>query len=195
MVSQYGEPGDRPVLVVPSYDRPLVPRCPERVERFRQNLEAALAEARSGKIGATVSTGRSADHEPSLTVINACVTCRGACCEHGGDEAYLDAKFFALKLLTDPKHANGAMIAEYIGSIPSESIQGSCIFHGEHGCVLARDVRSATCNEFLCYPLHEHLQSGEDLECGSVVVAKDGSDFQRVGWMEHDGSRTETDVR
>ena len=36
-------------------------------------------------------------------------------------------------------------------------MERSCIFHGEHGCGLARELRSDTCNNYFCGPMHEWI--------------------------------------
>ena len=192
--------GDKLVLVVPSYQMPLVPQSAERVDRFRQNLERAMSSAVAGETDVTPVVGPSEPVErhtddPRLVVINACMTCRGACCEHGGDEAYLDAKFLASRLANEPEREPASIVAEYLDQIPEQSIAGSCVFHGQQGCVLSRETRSRTCNEFLCYPLQEHEQKSDSAVNGSVAVAKHRGKFQRAAWMEPDGSRVEIELR
>jgi hypothetical protein len=41
--------------------------------------------------------------------------------------------------------------------VPERSVEHSCIYHGEHGCALPRELRSHICNSYYCQPMQEWI--------------------------------------
>jgi len=81
---------------------------------------------------------------------SACGTCGGRCCNQGGDNAFLDNEKFVEIFSSRPDATPEGVVAEYMDRIPAESFEGSCIFHGLHGCTLAPEQRAGICNRYLC---------------------------------------------
>ncbi len=50
-----------------------------------------------------------------------------------------------------PRH----VLAAYMEYVAEKSYEGSCVYHTEKGCSLPRNMRSNTCNNFLCDSLIE----------------------------------------
>jgi hypothetical protein len=94
---------------------------------------------------------------PSAAIAAACATCRGYCCRRGGDSAYIDAGTVRRVRSQRPDLSPGEVVALYAEAVPQRSTERSCIFHGEHGCALARELRSDTCNDYFCQPMREWI--------------------------------------
>ncbi len=45
----------------------------------------------------------------------------------------------------------------YLKHLPAKTVQNSCIYHSAKGCGLPRDLRSSTCNRYLCGKLKNLL--------------------------------------
>ena len=122
-------------VTVPRSDKPVVPVSPERVERLRQHLLETLRDLRKARrIDRLVS---SVSPEPdgfrSVVARTACSLCRGSCCRHGGDEAFLDERTLARFRVAKPEITDQAITRLYLDRVP-EVVQGeSCIFHGKRG--------------------------------------------------------------
>lgn len=77
-----------------------------------------------------------------------CAKCRGFCCRVGDTHAYLDADTLAraVRVTGSADH----LVERYLNFVPKRTQTYSCIFHGVAGCALPRELRSDTCNDFLC---------------------------------------------
>lgn len=191
--------GDAIAMVVPSFARGVVRLPEERVARFRETLEEAMSRA----VGMVGEEGRAAMIRETyayrgesdrlvLPVINACTTCRGACCPQGREHAFLVAEFLAWRLLEEPGLTPEAMVADYLARIPAETCEDSCVYHGPRGCVLPREIRGPTCNDFVCSGIVD--RRGEmacDPGVPSVAVACEGETVVRVGYVSREGQRRE----
>jgi len=147
-----------PLAVLPSNDRRLT-RLPEKRRRaFRDYLERSIDEAT-----ASASDSRSPPEPRGETPTAAemsvlghgCATCRGACCEQGGDHAFLNAEQMRRRMARDPHIKPGELFDYYISMLPERTYSGSCIFHCERGCALPREMRSSLCNDFCCEGLSD----------------------------------------
>ncbi|APZ92984.1 hypothetical protein [Fuerstiella marisgermanici] len=191
---------DPPLLtiIVPSYDGKMVAMSEERRLAFRAALTERFAAAEElvadpQRVAWLLGEHRPEDAEPAEPyIINACSTCRGNCCRAGREIALLHPEFLALRLLTEPDRTAAEMIEDYIDRIPDESLADSCVYHTPDGCQLPREIRSTTCNEFLCAGIRNQLDQLEDCpNRPTLAVATEAFDCVRVGVMESDGSRTE----
>ena len=145
-------PVDAVRAVFPANADPLAPQDPERVERFRKHL-TAMAE------GAVLDRERlevePAGVEPpangrEAVSANACAACRGSCCRMGGDHAYLTEETLARALAAHPDWTLDRILELYLSRLPAETTRDSCLYHGAAGCGLPRELRSPTCNLYLC---------------------------------------------
>jgi hypothetical protein len=62
----------------------------------------------------------------------------------------------------------------YIERVPASGYEGSCIFHGNHGCTLDRSMRSDVCNAHFCGGLHAYL-AGSAAPEPTIVIAGEGN--------------------
>jgi hypothetical protein len=79
-----------------------------------------------------------------------CAACRGSCCRAGGDQAYLTEETLLRSLEAHPDWTIARIREAYLKHLPAETVLNSCIYHSAQGCGLPRDLRSSTCNRYLC---------------------------------------------
>lgn len=198
--------GPRPtvLMILPSFASHLGPPPAKRLA----SLRASLAKAAEQAVALLAEPGRAeiikADFEqrsaevlsaPPEAVSNACMTCRGACCIWGGDNAFIMAEFVAWRLLTEPGTTPAGLVEEYLACLPDESFDDSCLYHSPTGCAIPRAIRSQTCNQFHCPGIVECADAlAEQPTPTTVAVAADNGVPQRVGFITRDGSRREQRV-
>jgi predicted nucleic acid-binding Zn ribbon protein len=157
-----------------SYALSVIPHNPDRVARlpvrrrreFEAHLRKKLAGARQRLAqGAAPSPAEVAPppEEPltprrraELAVLGAgCGACRGNCCRGGGDHAYHGEDSMVRYLHRYPDRDDDAVIADYLGYVPSRTMSAGCIYQQAGGCALPRDMRADICNQFFCDGLNE----------------------------------------
>ncbi|MDH5544405.1 MAG: hypothetical protein OEZ43_02365 [Gammaproteobacteria bacterium] len=79
-----------------------------------------------------------------------CSICKGGCCTHGAEHAFLSANSIKTLIDKNPEFDVNDVCNLYLSFLPGESISNACINQGEMGCVLPFELRSATCNAFYC---------------------------------------------
>ncbi len=186
---------NEPVLLVPCAADQLSPNSDERRLALNQHLDTALAAAECLNADPYSRAGlrhEFADRNPAagepdqpLAIINACTTCRGHCCSAGENHGLLDERFLAWRLQQDQELTAQNIREEYLRAVPDESVNGSCIFHGPRGCVLTRDERSSTCNDYLCTPL-----TAVGADEARLAAAVSQQSVRRIGIVT-DGDRSE----
>ena len=121
-------------VTVPQSDKRLIPVGRDRVERLKEHLRDALRETNRAKKAPLPSTAApEPDGFRALVARTACSLCKGHCCRHGEDDAFLDDQTLARIRLAQPKISDEAIVRLYVGHVPSEAYAGSCIFHGKKG--------------------------------------------------------------
>ncbi|MEZ6059222.1 MAG: hypothetical protein R3C19_02555 [Planctomycetaceae bacterium] len=195
---QRTEAGELRLIVVPDFESELAPQSAERIAAFREMLEQLMSDALELVNDAFRVENLLCSYEPrdrdqsSLAIMNACGTCRGRCCRMGYQHAFITAEFLAWRLVHEPDADPAAMIGDYIDRIPAQSLNDSCLYHTTTGCALPRELRSGTCNDFLCIGFRPHMASlAENPDQPTVAAAYDGDGFVRFGTMDSDGNRTE----
>ena len=192
-------------IIVPNFEDDLAPQSDERRQAFRKELAERFAAAKKLIADPAMSDRILAEHEPQYAkpsapyIVNACCTCRGSCCRPGHDFALLQPEFLAWRLLTEPDQTAVELIDDYMDRIPPESLNESCFYHTPEGCQLPREIRSPTCNEFLCAgirnELDELLEAPNQPTLAVAVDTFDTYDCVRVGIMDTDGNRSERTVQ
>jgi hypothetical protein len=138
-------------VMVPRSDKRLVPLAPERVERLRKHLRAALLDLGNVR-------RRAAPVSPEPAGFRAVVARTGWCCRNGGDDAFLDDQTLARRRVANPEIAGEAIIRLYLARLPETVYQDSCIFHGKRGCTLDRSMRADICNTYFCGGLRAYMK-------------------------------------
>lgn len=138
-------PADLRRVVVPAWVDELAPVSPERLVAYRQHVEQVVDE--SYEDGPVAQDSK--PHPPEL--LRACAVCRGHCCRHGVEKAYLNAGTLRRFRIRHPELDRAGLVAAYMDAVPEQTHPRSCINHGPSGCGLAsREMRSPTCNAYLC---------------------------------------------
>lgn len=196
------EPGsDGSFMVVPFNPREIVRTPEERKEAFRAHVaemaekaekQSRLVDGEMLRVEHQIEPKR---HDAQLPMINACATCGGRCCIPGGaDHAFLTSGFLSWRMLNESDLTADAMIDEYCGRIPEFAYDGSCLFHTEQGCVLPGPIRSTTCNRYLCDGITDVQDQFHPKHPTSVAVATHYGERKRVGVMDRQGNRSETNL-
>ncbi len=147
-------PGAGPWTVVPANDAGPVPLAPTARADFRRHLRRVLADLEAtgpsppewGSVGGAGTPGT----DEAAAIARACATCRGWCCRRGGTHAFLDARSLERVILRDPTSTTDDIEAAYLAHLGATHLEGGCVFQGPAGCRLPRDLRSDTCNDWLC---------------------------------------------
>ena len=154
-------PGNAVRAVLPANADPVVPQDPSRRAAFVQHLteilEGALLDQAQLQAD-PVEVERPRTDRDNLSA-NTCAACRGSCCRSGGDQAYLTEETMVRALQAHPDWSQAQILDSYLNCLPRESVENSCIYHSATGCGLPRDLRSSTCNRYLCGKLR-NLQTG-----------------------------------
>ena len=162
------------VGAVPALDRELVPADPARVESFRAALRNSAEALHSEPPGET-DPDVDIETEQGPFIIAACTNCRGRCCLRGGTHAFLTTSELRRQIARQPDLSPDDLIERYMAKIPAVSVEGSCVFHGEKGCVLPREERAAICNWYRCKTLAEWVDIvAPEPEKPAFVAALDG---------------------
>lgn len=159
------------VVPIPGNSRPMVPlrADDQRVRSLYEHLLSLFAQIEQEEIddtGQDDAFDRDAEvleaddraGVPSFLVEGACRTCKGRCCLHGGEQAYLDVDTIRRIQRQEPQLSKEAIIEGLMDALHEEVYKGSCIYHGATGCGLPTSWRSDTCNQYYCGPLHTLLR-------------------------------------
>ena len=117
----------------------------------------------------------------------ACAACRGTCCKHGREHAFLGGLRLARYLADHPGRTPEQAVAAYLAHLPGESFEDACVYRGRAGCTLPRDLRAELCNAYECAGLRAYRRALEQggPQSGCAVVREDhriaGSAFFDAG--------------
>lgn len=109
--------------------------------------------ARDGSDDGTPAAASEGDCMRASILQQACAICRGYCCLSRKDLAYLNKDMMSTYLDEHPQYDPLEVISEFLSHVPEKTFTDSCIYHGEKGCGLPRDMRPSICNEFECLEL------------------------------------------
>ena len=148
--------------IVPHFDRPLVKLPRSCRQEFRAHLLRVVRQAFTETLTAAGVADLASELARAVTPPPhfpeggaACATCQGFCCRNGAGHAYLDAAVIRSYLARHPGLGWRAVVRAYLRKIPVASFADSCVYQGRRGCVLPREMRSATCNHWYCDGLRE----------------------------------------
>jgi len=159
-------------VIVPRNDKAAVPISRERVRRLRKHLIVTLRALRMTK-----------DPEHSVLPLRpepegfaarvaraACSLCKGWCCTNGENHAFLDQATIArVRRARLPLNVR-AVLRLYLERVPEVGYEGSCIFHGKHGCTLDRSLRSDVCNSYFCGGLQVYMTGGDTVTPTMIIA-------------------------
>jgi len=181
---------------LPANEAPMAPLPAERRETFVVKMSAALDRAMDDP-DRPVPESPEAPTDAAPLVRAACAACRGSCCESGGDHAYLYPDHFRRFLRKNPGKSKEQILGDYLSRLPAMNYQNSCVYHGEAGCALPRELRSNLCNTFLCGDLEELLQAqpaqGGPVPVFAVCFRNRSAEPVRRSLLDGDGRATPLD--
>jgi len=125
---------------LPASDRPAVSQHPARKLLFAERLAAIVEVAEADPAGPTgdpAAPEQPKDDRDALARAG-CASCRGLCCRLGEDHAFLRPATLRRYLRANPALSSAQAMQAYLGHVPRESIEGSCLYHGRDGCALPR---------------------------------------------------------
>ena len=162
------------VSVPAAQEAPLVRPSSYRVRALKRHLVESMRELREAKHPERLIQKRTAQPEGfAADVVRAgCTQCQGHCCRGGGEHAYLDDRTMARVRRDNPVLDASGIIALYVGSIAERGFEGSCLFHGRHGCTLAQPLRAELCNMYYCNGLWDFLKLRPLPDVVEVVARK-----------------------
>lgn len=145
-----------PAVIVPRLEAVLV-KSDQRHAAFREKLaekaSVVFQEDRAQIARESIPCQEEAPPEDPAwlrLLSRACALCRGYCCYHGGDHAYLDAITLQLVIRESGVSSVQELLDQYCERIPEWVFENSCIFHGAMGCGLPGQMRSSICKAYLC---------------------------------------------
>ena len=150
-------PEDLPFSVVPCIDGGVSNLPEKRRRRFRDHLNEAIGLAVAWPHIAPNELSRQEypkeiDPTPAeqAKLDKVCGTCRGYCCTHGSDHAFLNVLTIRSFIAGHPEIRPRQVLGAYLDRLPNRSCRGSCVYHTATGCVLPRAMRATICNNFYC---------------------------------------------
>jgi len=159
-----------------------------RQRRYRDHVNRLIAQAMVSKapppdlsehLGASASIPEPTPAE-RLTG-HVCALCQGGCCSKGGDTAYLSPDTIRRFMALHPQLRPRDVLAAYLDRLSPRTQQGSCINHTSQGCSLPREMRSDTCNHYLCATqkdLHSRLEDDPPLR-GVIAIQRQQDHWRR----------------
>ncbi|MCA9128407.1 MAG: hypothetical protein KDB22_15075 [Planctomycetales bacterium] len=157
--SKHAQQQQIPVVLVPHTAAAITPADANRVRQLQEHLESLVVQTvcQLPDESDVPCDMRDYHHEPSEQETpvfnNACRLCRGHCCVAGGTTAFLSISTIRRVVRDRPELNPNEIVAQYLERVPARSCEGSCVFHGEFGCTLPREMRADMCNRYLCRDL------------------------------------------
>ncbi|RZI80327.1 MAG: hypothetical protein EOP38_22800 [Rubrivivax sp.] len=133
----------------PRQDSPL-PRRRRRL--YRAHLKSIIAEALLTADEPAQVSPLPLEPEEAMTATeqNLCALCAGGCCNSGSELAYLKPATMRRFMASQPQLSPRQVMAAYMARLSPQTQTGSCVNHTATGCSLPREMRSDTCNRYVC---------------------------------------------
>jgi hypothetical protein len=170
---------DPVIVTVPLLTKPLEAPPPSRVRALKKHLLESLRDLRDGKRRRDRLIQAPTPEPTGFTaavLAAGCATCKGYCCDGGGEHAYIDDRTMARVHRDNPGLGIRAIIRLFMDRIAPLSYHGSCLFHGPAGCTLGRPLRAELCNAYLCNGLREFTRRGDTPEQVRIRAARGGEE-------------------
>ncbi len=123
----------------------------------------------------TVKTSNEIDGTVSTLNRMICGICEGRCCINGGDKAYLKPQTIERYMREYPELSPEQVFNRYAEKMSEQTHIDSCINHTDKGCILPREMRSDTCNDFYCDAVKKFNRAFSEQETppeGAVVIRR-----------------------
>lgn len=176
------------VALLPANTRQLTDLSEQRKQAFLQHLSLIYQDIQENKPKAN-KVYNELIHPPlekdeGQLLGNACATCMGYCCRLGQTHAFVDYPSLKHMLDAQPDElSEQTLIDLYSDYLPFKSYQDACVFQGSQGCVLPRELRSFTCNNYLCTDLlsyRKNIKQAGSSVTFAAAVEKDKIMFSSV---------------
>jgi len=144
-----------PRLALPSGPGRQAPLPERRRRRYRDHLNRIIAQAMATDPLPLATPWLNAppgeDKDPGVGMRgHMCALCGGGCCTSGGEEAYLTAATIRRVMAAQPTWRPRDVLAAYLDRLAPRTQAASCVNHTATGCSLPRELRSETCNRYVC---------------------------------------------
>ena len=154
------DPDNLPYAMISKNTRKIHKLPNRRQNFFRKFLSTLIRETFSEFTDTRVNDTGTLSQSISLEDIypleaRTCAVCRGVCCATGGKDAYIKKETILRYMHRHPDQKPKQVLAAYMDCLGKKIFIDSCVYHTDIGCSLPRDMRSDTCNEFLCDTLIE----------------------------------------
>lgn len=149
------------LIRIPSGKTQITTLQEKRKHAFQQHLRETIAGAFASEdipqAAQKSATGKTEASPDAQLIKDCCRLCGGGCCSGGGNHAHLSEESVnEVRALYPTKNAT-EICDLFITCLPEVSVAGSCIMHRSTGCALPRNLRSQTCNRYLCEGLRNSL--------------------------------------
>ena len=145
---------DRMIVgVVPANTSPIKSLEPNRIELFKQHFKTLfLNQSNNADYPySNVQYQYKDQQDNDMWLGLACSTCKGYCCRLGDNHAFLDWQSVCdIRSQLDKEYTDAQLLDYYLSFIPKTSYEKGCLFQGDTGCALPCELRSHTCNRYLC---------------------------------------------
>lgn len=196
---------DSPVTLLPSNTTALRPAEKDRVAIFTDHLVKIVSEAFENKAAGRQPAaekygpvnGTTAEDAKLPVIANACGLCGGRCCITGGTSAWMETPTIE-RVLHQLDEFDGwtedQLVEHYLGFLPAESYETSCVFHTARGCTMPRELRSNMCNQYICGGLANLVSNLPKPTSITIVASASRSVIERIGLATTKGMSGESSV-
>lgn len=154
LINKRPDLANHPWFTLPSGHNKLTNLPARRRRIFRDFLNKLIGQLYSKRKQEITVPVKNADSSNLLDLQKQfCTVCQGGCCTNGSNNAYLSVETLLRYGRSNPQYRPRHVLAAYLDRIPEKSYADSCIYHTQSGCNLPREMRSDTCNQFLCSPV------------------------------------------
>jgi hypothetical protein len=188
------QPERYPLAIVPSFVNGLVPLSEERKQRFRAHVAQVVAESWDQPPAEKADVPVLPRPDIQKFFGGACALCRGYCCRLAGDHAFFRAETVQRFRQAHSGLTQEQVVDHYMSFLQEQSLENSCVYHGDRGCVLPRDIRPSICNDFFCEGLWDVVGELTMEPLRGFFVQANGSYLAGAAFL--DGAHTtKVDVR
>jgi hypothetical protein len=165
----------------------LVPLRDDERELHRARLEAVGAEGIVIDRAALAPDTADDSHAQGGRL---CGQCRGRCCQIGASwHAFIDLTLLQRWQREQPERCLADAVEAYMALLPSEHVDGACLYQTASGCNIPRAQRADICNGFACPPLQEVQRiAAADPSAALVAVTFHKDQVERAAIIEADAT-------